>query len=211
MGEKFINIDGSINIKNLDTCLERCLIKTINVVSYMSEIRDPYTAFHQKRVAKLSLAIAQDMQMSEDEALGIYLGALLHDIGKVKVPAEYLSYPGRLSKEQFNVIKKHPVDGEKIVHDIEFPWPIKEIILMHHERLDGTGYPLGLKSEEIPMSVRVVSVSDVVEAISSHRPYRAAKGVDVALKHIKENTKTLYDEDVVLSCLNIFSGKGFQF
>jgi putative nucleotidyltransferase with HDIG domain len=211
MSHKLVEKDGSINVDKLPSCLERCLIKTLNVISYMSEIRDPYTAHHQKRVAKLSLAIAHKMKLSEHEALGIYLGALIHDIGKVKVPAELLAFPGKLSSEQYSLIKRHPVDGEQIVHDIEFPWPIKEIILCHHERLDGSGYPHGLNEEKLPLSVRIVSVSDVVESISSHRPYRAAKGVSAALKHIKESSGTLYDTNVVAACNELFLEDNFNF
>ncbi len=205
------NIESIADLPDPNSCMERCLIKTLNVVSYMSEARDPYTAHHQERVAKLALAIAKKLGLDEALSLGVYLGALIHDIGKIKVPAEILSFPGKLSIEQYKLIQKHPVDGENIIHDIDFPWPIREIVLSHHERLDGSGYPNGLKGNDISLAVRVVSVADVVEAMSSHRPYRPAKKIHEALQYIEINAGSLYDEKVVEACIWLFKEGNFKF
>lgn len=187
-----------------ENCMEECLIKTLEVVSNISEIRDPYTALHQKKVAKLSVSIAKEMSFDSSDILGIYLGAIVHDIGKVSIPSEILSYPGKLSPEQCLLIKKHPEAGHDLLKTIDFPWPIKDIVLLHHERLDGSGYPYGLKAKEIPRSVKIVSVADVYEAMTTHRPYRPALGHNEALKEITLNAGILYDKEVVAALEKLF-------
>jgi putative nucleotidyltransferase with HDIG domain len=206
-----MSITSEIDIPEPDSCMEKCLMKTLSVISYMSTMRDPYTAHHQKRVAMLSFAIAKKLKLGKQLSTGIYLGALIHDIGKIKVPAEILSFPDKLSLEQYNLIKKHPSDGEKIIHDIEFPWPIRDIVLSHHEHINGTGYPNGLKGNEISLAVRIVTVADVVEAMSSHRPYRPAKSIDDAIYHIEEHADSFYDAKVVEACINIFKDDNFNY
>lgn len=187
-----------------ENCMEECLIKTLEVISNLSEIRDPYTALHQKKVAELSASIAKNMNVDSSDILGIYLGAIVHDIGKVSIPSEILSFPGKLSPEQYLLIKKHPETGHALLKKIDFPWPIKEIVLLHHERLDGSGYPYGLTAKEIPRSVKIVSVADVYEAMTTHRPYRPALGHNKALKEITLNAGILYDQEVVVAFEKLF-------
>lgn len=193
------------------SCMEKCLIQTLEAIAHISEIHDPYTATHQKSVAKLSMAIARELGFNTSDRLGVYLGAVIHDIGKIKIPAEILAYPAKLSLEQFALIKKHPEDGYEIIKNIDFPWPIKDIVLLHHERLDGSGYPFGLKAKEIPLVTKIVSVADVVESMMSHRPYRPALGVTAALDEITTHKGSLYDSNVVDVCINIFKKTEFSF
>ncbi len=149
--------------------------------------------------------------MSTEMIEGLRMAGLVHDIGKIHVPAELLSKPGRLSELEFSVIKTHSQAGYEILMDVEFPWPIAETVLQHHERLDGSGYPSGLKGAEISLEAKIIAVADVVEAMSSHRPYRPALGVDKALEEISQNKGKLYDADVVDACLNVFKDEGFKF
>jgi putative nucleotidyltransferase with HDIG domain len=175
------------------------------------ETRDPYTSGHQVRVAKLATMIARELNISQDQLEGIKMAAAIHDIGKMSVPAEILSKPSRLSDIEYELVKIHPEAGYNIVKDIEFPWPIADMIVQHHERINGSGYPKGLKGEEILIETRILSVADVVEAIASHRPYRPAYGPDVALKEISDMKGILYDTAVVDACLRAFNEKGFKF
>lgn len=191
--------------------LEQVLIKTIESIGSALEKRDPYTAGHQHQVAKLAHAIAQEMKLPQKVVEGIYMGGLIHDIGKIYVPAEILSRPGRLSEAEFNLIKAHPQVGYDIVKGIEFPWPITQMILQHHERLDGSGYPQGLKDGEIALEAKILAVADVVEAMASHRPYRPGLGLDKALNEIGKNRGILYDPSAVDACLRLFQEKGFKF
>lgn len=194
---------------------EEALRKAINgIVQAMArtvETRDPYTSGHQIRVAKLANMIAKEMNISQDQAEGINMAAAIHDIGKISVPAEILSKPSKLSDIEFQLIQVHPEAGYNIVKDIEFPWHIADMIVQHHERIDGSGYPKGLKGEEILIATRILSVADVVEAIASHRPYRPAYGIDIALKEISDMKGILYDAAVVDACLKLFKDKGFKF
>ena len=184
--------------------------KTINALALALEMRDPYTAGHQKRVAQLAGAIAGEMNRPYDEVRGIRLAALIHDIGKIQVPSEILSKPGKLTEIEFELIKSHSQVGYDILKEIEFPWPIADIVYQHHERLDGSGYPRGLKGDEIMLQARIIAVADVVEAMSSHRPYRAALGTEEALAELKEKRGISYDPDVVDACLRLFKEKGFK-
>jgi len=191
--------------------LQRTMEGTINIMAKIVETRDPYTAGHQQRVSKLAISIAQEMILSQDKIEGIKITALIHDIGKMSIPAEILSKPSKLNEMEFGLIKNHPKIGYDILRKIDFPWPLAEFILQHHERRDGSGYPKGLKGDNILMEARILGVADVVEAMSSHRPYRPALGIDKALEEISKNKGILYDPEVVNACLKIFKEKGFKF
>lgn len=183
---------------------------TIQALSQTVESRDPYTAGHQQRVSDLARAIATEMGLTTLQIDGIRLAGSIHDIGKISIPSEILSKPSRLNDIEFSLIKTHPQVGYEILKNIEFPWPIAQIILQHHERLNGTGYPNGISGEEICLEARVLTVADVVEAMSSHRPYRAALSIDEALDEIKSKSKIFFDPNVVSACLNLFLVKGYQ-
>ena len=179
---------------------------TIRTIAKTVEVRDPYTAGHHRRVAELSVRIAQEMELEEEMIKAIELAAVIHDLGKIQVPAEILSKPGRLSEVEFGLVKTHPAVGYELLKDIDFPWPLAEIIRQHHERVDGTGYPRGLKGDQIALESRIICVADTVEAMSSHRPYRPALGIDRALEQIKQDRGTHYDAQVVDACLRVFAG-----
>jgi len=183
----------------------------IQVLESTVEIRDPYTAGHQRRVAELARSIAEDMGFSSDRIDGIGIAGIIHDIGKIYVPAEILSKPSKLSSIEFNLIKAHPQMGYDILKAIEFPWPVAKIVLQHHERLNGSGYPHRLTDGNILIEARILGVADVVEAMASHRPYRAALGIDKALTEVTRNRGALYDPIVVDSCLRLFAQGGFKF
>lgn len=190
--------------------LQETLKGTIHSLATVVEMRDPYTAGHQRRVSQLACAIATEMGLSKEQTEGIKIAGLLHDIGKISVPAEILSKPGRLSESEFSIIKEHPQVGHDILKDIKFEWPIAQIILQHHERMDGSGYPKGLSGEDILLEARILGVADTVEAMSSHRPYRPALGIDKALEEIQQNKGVLYDPKVVDACVKLFVEKGFK-
>ncbi|GAA0691971.1 hypothetical protein GCM10009104_18750 [Marinobacterium maritimum] len=190
--------------------LKESLIGTIKAFSLALEKRDPYTAGHQNRVAELAAAIAEEMGLSEDRIEGIQLGATIHDIGKISVPSEILNRPGKLTPAEFEIIKSHSQIGFDIVSDIRFPWPVAKMILQHHERMDGSGYPQGLKGDEIILEARILAVADVVEAINAHRPYRPAIGLETALQEIESHRGTHYDPAVVDACLRLFRETGYQ-
>ncbi len=183
--------------------VQRLLESTTTSLSSALEKRDPYTAGHQQRVAELSCAIAREMNLSEDRIKGIRLAAVLHDIGKISVPAEILSKPGKISETEYEICKVHAQAGYDILKSIEFPWPVAEIILQHHERMDGSGYPLGLKGDEILLEARIIAVADVVETMRTHRPYRPAFTLQEALDEIVKNRGTRYDPDVVDACIRV--------
>ncbi|MBZ0096461.1 MAG: PAS domain S-box protein [Sulfuricella sp.] len=189
--------------------LKEALIGTIRAIALTVEKRDPYTAGHQSRVADLAAAIAGELGLDADHIEGMKLGAMIHDIGKIYVPAEILNRPGRLSVHEFGMIKTHPEVGYDIIKDVKFPWPVALMVLQHHERMDGSGYPKGLKGEEIILEARILAVADVVEAITAHRPYRPALGFDVALAEIEAKRGQLYDPNVVDACLRLFREKGY--
>lgn len=195
---------------NLNLKLKEQLGESIHAISKLGELRDPYTAGHQKRVRSLCAAITQKMNLSEDLCENIGLASLIHDIGKVYVPSEILNKPGRLSAIEFELIKTHPGFGYEIIKDIGLPTDVGIMVLQHHERLDGSGYPTGLKDDEIGLGSYILAVADVIEAMSSHRPYRVALGVDVALKEIEDNSGIKYHPDVVNACLEVFR-EGFIF
>jgi putative nucleotidyltransferase with HDIG domain len=197
-------------LKESEQRLKASLLDSISAISATIEMRDPYTAGHQRRVASLAKAIATELQLPEEQIEGLNLAAVVHDVGKVQIPAEILSKPGHLNPIEFSLIKMHPETGYEILKAIEFPWPIAKIVLQHHERLDGSGYPHGLKGEEILLEAKILSVADVVEAMTSHRPYRAGLGVDVALEEISHNRGILYEPTVVDACLRVIRERGYQ-
>jgi putative nucleotidyltransferase with HDIG domain len=176
----------------------------------ITEARDPYTAGHQRRVSELSVAIAEEMALSKHRLEGLEMASLIHDIGKTSIPQEILTKPGKLTKIEFDLIKEHPKIGYEIFKKHNFPWPIERFIHEHHERLNGSGYPSNLKGDEISLEGRILAVADVVEAMSSNRPYRPSLGIQKALEEIKKNAGILYDENVVNACLKVFE-KGFKF
>jgi len=191
--------------------LQKTMKGIIQTMVLTVETRDPYTAGHQRRVADLACAIAKEARLSEDQILGIQMAGEIHDVGKISVPAEILSKPGRLSEIEFKLIETHPQVGYDILKGIEFPWPIAQMVVQHHEMINGSGYPQALSGEDILSEARILSVADVVEAISSHRPYRPALGIDKALEQISKNRGILYDPDMADACLKLFSEKGFAF
>jgi len=191
--------------------LQKTMEGAINIIAKIVETRDPYTAGHQQRVSKLATSIAQEMLLSQDKIEGIKITALIHDIGKISVPAEILSKPSKLNEMEFGLIKNHPKIGYDILRKIDFPWPVAQIVLQHHERLDGSGYLNNLKADKILLEAKILGVADVVEAMSSHRPYRPAKGVSAALEEITQNRGILYDPEVVDICVRLFKEKGFNF
>ncbi len=195
------------NLNKMHTLLNQTVASLSNVV----EMRDPYTAGHQRKVAQVSTAIAKELGISDDEAEGIFIAATIHDIGKVKIPSEILNKPGKLTYLEFEIIKGHSQAGYDIVKDTNYPWPIADYILQHHEKIDGSGYPQGLKGEDIILGARIITVADVVEAMAHHRPYRPALGLDKALEEITQNRGIKYDSDVVDACLRVFSNEGFTF
>lgn len=189
--------------------IKKTLLQTILAVSRMAEIRDPYTAGHQRRVAHLAATMAQAMGLSEQRIEGIFFGALIHDIGKIAVPSEILSRPGRLAGEDIEYLHIHCHKGYEILQPVDFPWPVAEIALQHHEHLDGSGYPQGLRDGDIRLEARIVAVADVVEALTAHRPYRPARPLHEALATIADNAGTWYDRDAAATCIALFE-QGYQ-
>ena len=190
--------------------LQKTLTDVITVLGATVEVRDPYTAGHQKRVAHLAAAIATELQMPPEQVEGLYLASVVHDFGKLRVPAEILNKPGRLNAIEYALVQEHVGIGRDILQTIDFPWPIAETVGQHHERLDGSGYPLGLQGEAICLEARVLAVADVVEAMVSHRPYRPSLGLDAALADITAARGTRYDAQVVDACVRLFREQGYQ-
>jgi PAS domain S-box-containing protein/putative nucleotidyltransferase with HDIG domain len=190
--------------------MKKVLGETVEAIAYMSEMRDPYTAGHQRRVAKLASAVAREMGMAEEQVEGIRVSGFLHDVGKIVVPAEILSKPGRINEAELSLIRTHSSVGYEILKLLEFPWPVAKAVLQHHERRDGSGYPGGLTAEVLTVEAEILAVSDVVESMASRRPYREALGIDKALEEISEKKGTLYNPQVVDACLRLFRDKGFQ-
>ena len=191
--------------------LQKTMEDSIYAVSMVTEARDAYTAGHQRRVSKLAIDIAKEMRFPQDRVEGIKIAALIHDVGKINLPAEILSKPGKLSEIEFNLIKNHSQIGYDILKKVDFLWPVAEIVLQHHEKMNGSGYPRRLKGDEILLEAKIICVADVVEAMSSHRPYRPALGIDKALEEITQNKGILYDPEVVDACLKLFKEKEFKF
>lgn len=184
---------------------------TVGAIASTIEIRDPYTAGHQYRVAQLSVAIARELRLSDNQVHGVYLAGIVHDVGKISIPAEILNKPGNLSPLEYQLIQTHALSGYNILKSVDFPWPIAQTILQHHERLDGSGYPNGITDDEIIIEAKILAVADVVEAMMSHRPYRAALGLYQALAEIQRGRGWLYDAAAVDACTRILKENGFAF
>jgi len=191
--------------------LQRAIEGAINAVALTTEIRDPYTAGHQHRVAKLACSIGRELGLSNEQIEGVRVAGTLHDIGKIYVPAEILSRPGRLRQNEINLVKDHAQVGYDLLSTIEFPWPVAQIVLQHHERMNGSGYPLGLSGDEILIEAKIMSVADVVEAMASHRPYRPALSIEEALLEISQQRGVLYSPEAVDACIKVFTQRGFKF
>jgi len=189
---------------------KRLFIQTVNSLTYALELRDPYTTGHQQRVAILASAIAAHMGLDEDTVEGIRIAGLLHDIGKIYVPSEFLTKPGFLPEEEYNVIKTHPLRGFEILKDIEFPWPVAASVIQHHEKIDGSGYPFGLENDQIMIDAKILCVADVVEAMGTNRPYRISPGINEALHEIVRFRGIKYDPEVVDSCCDLFRNRNFS-
>jgi hypothetical protein len=186
-------------------------IATVNSLATTIEMKDLYTAGHQRRVTLLACAIAEELGLSEEQFDGLRMAGLIHDLGKINVPSEILCKPGQISEIETSMIRDHPKVCHDLLKHIDLPWPVAPIVLQHHERLDGSGYPQGLKGDEIMLEARILAVADVVEAMASHRPYRPAHSIGSALEEILHNKNTLYDPEVVDACLRLFYDKDFKF
>lgn len=191
--------------------LRKALAGTIQAMALTVETRDAYTAGHQRRVTNLARTIAQEMGLRENEVDAIRMAGVIHDLGKISIPSEILSKPGKLSSLEFSLIKIHPQTGYDILKGIDFQWPIASIVLQHHERLNGSGYPQGIIGKDIMKEARILAVADVVEAMSSHRPYRAALGMDLALDEVTKNKDILFDADVVDTTVDLITKGKFLF
>jgi PAS domain S-box-containing protein len=204
-------VAAEAQLRNSYRKLQTLLEETVNILAMAVEMRDPYTAGHQRRVAALACVIADELKLSPRRKDGLRLASIVHDVGKLYVPAEILSKPGTLTETEFNLIKAHPQLGYDLLRKIDFPWPVAEMVLQHHERVDGSGYPQGLRDKEILLESRIMGVADVVEAMASHRPYREAHGTSKALEEIYRSRGKRYDADVVDACLRLFYERGFEF
>jgi putative nucleotidyltransferase with HDIG domain len=189
----------------------KILEEVVQALASAIEMRDPYTAGHQRWVAELACAIAKEMNLSEERIEGLRIAAALHDIGKINVPAEILRKPSPLDHLEYALVTSHPQVGHDVLKEIEFPWPVAEIVLQHHERMDGSGYPQGLLGEDIILEARILGVADVVEAMASQRPYRSSVGLCEALAEIAQNRGLFYDPEVVDACLQLFRERRFRF
>ena len=195
------------SLKKLRTAME----SIVGALVLAIEKKDPYTSGHQKRVATFAGAIAKEMGLPQDQIDGVRMAAMIHDIGKNAIPGQILSKPAKLGKLEMEMIKEHPQLGYDILKGIEFPWPVAQMVLQHHERIDGSGYPQGLLGDAIYLGAKILGVADVVEAMASHRPYRASLGLDKAMEEISKNSGILYDPDVVDAGLKLIREKGFEF
>jgi PAS domain S-box-containing protein len=189
--------------------LERSVLGTVDVVSRMMDMRDPYTSGHERRVGDLSARIAAEMGLELDVQHGLRIAGSVHDVGKITLPAEILAKPGRISQAEYELIKGHSMAGYEVLKDVDFPWPIAQIALQHHERMDGSGYPQALRGESIILEARIVAVADVIESMGTHRPYRPALGIDAALNEIVRGRGIGYDANVVDAAIRLFKEKGY--
>ena len=191
--------------------LQKFIEGTAYIIMKVVETRDPYSIGHQQRVSKLATAIAQEMKLPQDKIEGTKIASLVHDIGKVNLPTEIISKPSKLIEVEFNLIKNYPKVGSDILKKVDFPWPIAEIVFQHQEKIDGSGYPRGLKGDEICIEAKILGVANVVEAMSSYKSYRPALSIDEALTEIIKNKNILFDPEVVDTCTKLFKEKGFKF
>jgi putative nucleotidyltransferase with HDIG domain len=198
-------------LKDYQQRLEKNLNAIIEAISKIMDTRDPYTSGHQQRVAQLAVRIAQELRLPREQKEAVRIAAALHDIGKIGIPSEILTKPATLNEVEFSLIKKHPEMGYDILKDIDFAYPIAQIVLQHQERMDGSGYPHRLKGKDILLEAKIIGLADVVEAMLSHRPYRPALGLEAALAEISKNKGILYEPRVVEACIRLFRVKGFKF
>ncbi|MCE5181243.1 MAG: response regulator [Betaproteobacteria bacterium] len=203
--------ERTAELRESEQKLKTSLLDSITALAAIVEMRDPYTAGHQRRTAQLAIAIAKELQLPAEQVEGIHLAGVVHDVGKIRVPAEILTKPGKLTGLEFSIIKEHAQSGYEILSNIDFPWPIAEIVLQHHERLDGSGYPRALNNGKTLLEAKILAVADVVESMMSHRPYRPALGIDSALDNIALNKGTLFDPAVVEACIRLFREQDFTF
>lgn len=196
-------------ITNYVEQLNTAFLGTVKMVTSLGEMRDPYTAGHERRVAEIAMAIARALELDEQRIEGIKVAGYLHDIGKISVPTEILVKPGKFSQTEYALVKEHAQAGYDALKHVKFPWPVATVALQHHERMDGSGYPNGLKGDEILLESRIMAVADVIEAMASHRPYRAGLGIDKALAEIERGSGTIYDPIVAHACLRLFRERGY--
>ncbi|MFH1436092.1 MAG: HD domain-containing phosphohydrolase [Pseudomonadota bacterium] len=201
---------GIIERRQSEARLRKAMEGTIETIARVVEVRDPYTAGHQRRVADLARAIAGEMDLSKERVEGLFFAGLIHDLGKISVPSEILSKPGRLSTIEFEIIKEHSRMGYDLLKSVDFPWDIAKFVYQHHEKFDGSGYPQGLKGGEIELEARILCVADVIEAMASHRPYRPALGIDMALEEIEKRAGTFFDPDAAQSALRVFRERRYN-
>lgn len=206
---KYNQVDKKL--KQTDIKLQKIIEDIADIITKVIELRDPYSIGHLQRVSKLAMAIAQEMKLPQDKIKGIKIASLVHDIGKVNLPSEIVRKPGKLIEVEFNLIKSHPKISYDLLKRIDFPWPIAEIVFQHQEKIDGSGYPRGLKGDEICIEAKILGVANVVEAMSSYRSYRPALIIDEALNEIEKNKNIIFDPEVVDACIKLFKEKGFKF
>ncbi|MBE3092676.1 MAG: HD-GYP domain-containing protein [Chloroflexi bacterium] len=206
---KYNQVDKKL--KQTDIKLQKFIEGIADIITKVIELRDPYSIGHLQRVSKLAMAIAQEMKLPQDKIRGIKIASLVHDIGKVNLPSEIVRKPGKLIEVEFNLIKSHPKISYDLLKRIDFPWPIAEIVFQHQEKIDGSGYPRGLKGDEICIEAKILGVANVVEAMSSYRSYRPALIIDEALNEIDKNKNIIFDPEVVDACIKLFKEKGFKF
>jgi HD-GYP domain-containing protein (c-di-GMP phosphodiesterase class II) len=197
------------DIRKAEQKYRSALEGAIQTMSRIVELRDPYTAGHQNRASRLAVEIGRSMGFSQERLEGVRVASLLYEIGKINVPSEILNKPGKISSMEYELIQGHPESAWDILKNIDFPWPVAEIVHQHHERMDGSGYPSGLKGEDILLEARILAVADVVEAMCSHRPYRPSLGIDKALEEIERGSGIIYDSQVADLCVELFREKGF--
>lgn len=190
--------------------LQSTLDGVVDAMSRVVEMRDPYTSGHQQRVSRLAGAIARRLALPDEQINGIRMVGRIHDIGKVIIPSEILCKPGALNGLEFEMMKNHAQAGYDILNNIEFPWPVADVVLQHHERMDGSGYPNGLTGDAICREARVLAVADVLESMATHRPYRPALGLDLAIEELQRHRGDLYDTDVVDACIDLVQGEGLD-
>ncbi|MBU1035813.1 HD domain-containing protein [bacterium] len=191
--------------------LQKFIASVAYIIAEIVEIRDPYLIGHHQRVSKLATAIAQEMKLPQDKIEGVRFASLVHDVGKVNLPTEIVSKPSKLVEVEFNLVKNHPRTGYNILEKVDFPWPIAEIVFQHQEKIDGSGYPRGLKGDEILIEAKILGVANVVEAMSSYKSYRPALSINESLAEISKYKNILFDSEVVDACVKLFKEKGFKF
>jgi HD-GYP domain-containing protein (c-di-GMP phosphodiesterase class II) len=200
---------AEVQIQRYVAQIENAFMSTVQVVTTLGEMRDPYTAGHQRRVAEIAVAIGAELGFDARRQEGLRVAGYLHDVGKIRIPSEILSKPGKLNQAEFRLVQGHAEASYDVLKDVEFPWPVAEVALQHHERMDGSGYPLGLKGEAILLEARIMAVADVIEAMSSHRPYRAGLGIEAALSEIERGRGSAYDADIADACLKLFRKRNY--